>query len=148
LAYIFVVFLLIAFSLVAVSRLQSTGVTPNHPLPTTPQGLTGYVFAGSARDYRVVGAVVEVEVENNVYSATTGPYGEYVVRGVPVGTWTARVKMAGTVKTTENVTVASDQFTAKEWSNVAPELIPNGSVDGVYVVNIPSDWQKLQELGV
>lgn len=101
----------------------------------------GYVFAGPTRDYRVVGAVVEVEGKGGkIYDTRTGPVGQYSIRWVPHGTWPIRIKVAGAVKASGEITIAPGQPTIREWNNIAPELIPSGSVDGVRVVYVPSGW--------
>lgn len=110
--------------------------------------ITGYVFADSTRNYRVVGAVVEMEAENKVYSTTTGQHGEYVLAGMPAGTYTVQVKVAGEVKGTDTVTVSEEQVGLKEWNDIAPELVPNGSADGVQVLHEPSGWSGIQSVSV
>jgi hypothetical protein len=112
--------------------------------PTPQQGLTGYVFADSSRDYRVIGAVVQVQTDNENYSVTTGQSGQYTISGIPAGTWTVTVTVAGETKATNQVAIEFNRYIAKEWNDIVPELVPAGSTDGVSVVYIPSGWGNVQ----
>ncbi|MFN4133551.1 MAG: hypothetical protein ACK4GQ_04195 [Candidatus Hadarchaeales archaeon] len=106
--------------------------------------LTGYVFAGSERSYRLSGATVEIEVRGRTYAVATGGSGEYTVEA-PVGTWSTRVKIGGSIKSSDTINVPIDQtMVVKEWYNVAPELIPDKSSDGVRCVYVQSGWIPAQ----
>ncbi|MEW6592992.1 MAG: ubiquitin-like small modifier protein 1 [Candidatus Hadarchaeota archaeon] len=122
----------------AIAAWQLMPKTTTVIIPEGSPGLTGYVFADAAANYRVAGAVVEVVADNKTYSTTVGRYGEYTLEGLTSGNWVARVKVAGQIKATENITISG--MTPKEWTNIAPELVPNGSIDGVSVFYGPHGW--------
>lgn len=106
--------------------------------------LSGYTFAGAGREYRLTGVTVEVEVRGAVYSTKTGGSGEYNLEA-PTGNWTVRVKIGDSVKRSETMAVSLDQPTViREWYNVAPELIPDRSTDGVRCVYVESGWRRTQ----
>ncbi|MEM3401674.1 MAG: hypothetical protein QXH08_00390 [Candidatus Hadarchaeales archaeon] len=114
-------------------------------VPATSR-LTGYVFAGSERSYRLSGAMVEIEVRGQTYATTTGGSGEYTVEA-PVGTWPARVKIGGHVQSSDTINVSIGQnYLIKEWYNIAPELIPDKSADGVRCVYVESGWRETQRI--
>ncbi|MEW6221875.1 MAG: hypothetical protein AB1476_00935 [Candidatus Hadarchaeota archaeon] len=122
----------------AIAAWQLIPKTTSIQIPPGPGGLAGYVFADAASNYRVSGAVIEIDTENNTYSTTVGSFGEYTISGIPSGHWVARVKVAGTTRATENIAIIG--MIIKEWTNIAPELVPNGSTDGVSVFYGPHGW--------
>jgi hypothetical protein len=125
-------------------------------IPRLKAGLSGYVFADANSNYRVAGAVVEVVVGDQTYSATTGDsYANYDVSDIPAGNWLVRIKVAGTVKWTENINLTGVTptnpygVTQVEWVNVAPELVPDKTADGVRVFYMPhTGWGSIQSVRV
>ncbi len=131
--------------LLAVSAyvLLPSGTVPPQPPSELKSGITGYLFAGPTRDYRLIGAVITAQKDNEVYSTTSGDLGQYSIK-LPAGTWSISITVNDNTVLSENIVISSDTFTVRELNDLAPGLIPNGTSGSVSVAYHPGGWSSIE----